>query len=285
MVLATLYMMEGANFNENAERNLVASEEAARKAVSLAPSSLDANAILGNVLGERGKNAESIRSLRRAVALAPNSVQAWDYLGYAYHYAGLIDLGEEAYRRSRDLDPSTPRIYWMHGRMLLYQGKAREAAEEASQAVKRTPDQYKLVAFLGYFLYYDGRIEEAERETNRAIKLRGGTGDDVPLIVAAYIHAARGERDKIDAGLLRHQTGDIFDGDYAEWIADIYALLGDKPKALAWLKRAVALGDHNYPWFQRDKNYDKLRGDAEFERLMREVEGHWKQYVQEFGGR
>ena len=84
---------------------------------------------------------------------------------------------------------------------------------------------------------------------------------------------------------IARRPADSFDGDDAEWTAGIYSLLGDKPKALAWLKRAVALGDHNYPWFQRDKNFNNLRGDPEFERLMREVEGYWKQYRQEFGSR
>jgi len=39
------------------------------------------------------------------------------------------------------------------------------------------------------------------------------------------------------------------------------------------------------PWFQSDKNFSNLRKDPEFERLMREVEGHWEQYTQEFAGR
>jgi serine/threonine-protein kinase len=282
-LLSQLHFMEGVNFADNAERNLLASEQAARKAVSLAPSSLDANVALGGILGERGKIAEAIRTMRQAVVLAPNSVLTWDHLGYHYHYAGLDDQAEEAFRHSRDLDPSRPRIYWMHGRMLLYQGKPHEAAEQVRQALKRTPDQFKLLAFLGYFLYYEGKTEEAEQAVNRSLALRGGKGDDSPLLFAAYLHASRGERDMIDPVLLSRRPAEIVDGDEAEWIAGIYSLLHDKPKALLWLKRAVALGDHNYPWFQRDKNFNNLRGDPEFERLMRQVEGYWKQYTQEFG--
>ena len=284
-VLSWLEFLEGANFPNNAEQHVLASEEAARKAVALAPSSVEAKMALGGILGERGKIAESIRILRQAVAIAPNSVDVLDRLGYVYHYAGLSDLAEEAYRRSRDLNPAPPRTYWMHGRMLLYQGKPHEAVEEVRQAMKRFPDQYKLLAMLGFFLYYEGKSEEAEQAANRAIALSGGAGDDAPLVVSGYVHASRGERAKVDPRLFSRRPAEIFDGDEAEWISGIYALLGDKPHALAWLQRAVALGDHNYPWFRSDKNFNNLRGDPEFESLMREVEGYWKQYTQEFAGR
>jgi eukaryotic-like serine/threonine-protein kinase len=61
-------------------------------------------------------------------------------------------------------------------------------------------------------------------------------------------------------------------------VGGIHALLNDKQEALAWFKRAVAVGNHNYPWFQRDKNYDGLRGDPEYQRVMNEVRGHWEEY-------
>jgi eukaryotic-like serine/threonine-protein kinase len=284
-MLSRLYTYEAANFAENAAANIAAAEQAARKAVSLQPSSFEPNLALGAALGERGKNTEALSALRRAVAIAPNSVDAIDHLGYSYHYAGLIDLAEEAFRRCRDLNPAPPRIYWMHARMLLYQGKAHDASEEVRQALKRTPEQFKLLSYLGDFLYYEGKTEEAEQVINRSLVLRGGKGEETPLFFSAYLHASRGERDKIDPALLSRRPAEVIDGDAAEWTAGIYSLLGDKPNALAWLRRAVALGDHNYPWFQRDKNYNNLRGDPEFERLMREVEGYWKQHTAEFGSR
>jgi eukaryotic-like serine/threonine-protein kinase len=75
----------------------------------------------------------------------------------------------------------------------------------------------------------------------------------------------------------------VVDGDLAEWIGAVYALLGEKQPALGWLRRAVQLGNHNFPWFQRDKNWDKLREDPEYKRIMLEVEGYWKHYNELFG--
>jgi serine/threonine protein kinase/Flp pilus assembly protein TadD len=282
VISAQLYAWEAANFAANAPQTLSQAEAAARKALALDPSSQAANTVLGGIFVEQGKNAEAIRKLRQAVALAPNDVQSWDYLGYGYHYAGLDDLAEAALRHSRDLNPSPPRIYWMHGRMLLYEGRAHEAVEETRAALLRTPQQFKLMGFLGYFLYYEGNYDEAERWIDKSVELRGGAGDDSPLIFSAYLHAMRGEREKIDSHVLAYRPEQIVDGDLAEWVGSVYALLGEKPKALAFLKRAVSLGDHNYPWFQRDKNWEKLHGDPEYEQLMREVEGYWKEYVKEF---
>ena len=64
---------------------------------------------------------------------------------------------------------------------------------------------------------------------------------------------------------------------------EIHALLGEREQALAWLRRAVEVGNHNYPWFQKDKNYDSLRGDPEYQRIMEEVRRHWEQYKRAFG--
>ena len=58
---------------------------------------------------------------------------------------------------------------------------------------------------------------------------------------------------------------------------------GDKEKALACLKQAVRRGNHNYPWFQRDKTWDPVRSEPEFGRIMSEVEGYWKHYTELFG--
>jgi len=282
-LLAKSRLLEATDFQENSAHNLALAEEAARKAADLNPHSYEATHVLGMVYGEEGKNADSLRLLREAVTLAPNVPDAWGSLGYIYHYAGLSEQAEAAWRRRRELDPSPPQPYWMHGRMLVYLGRAREAEEEVRLTLERYPDQFKLLTFLGYSLYYQGKIDEAEKALDRATQLAGSYGHEEPMVISAIVHASRGERDKIDPRVFRYKPEEVVDGDLAEWIGAVYALLGDKQPALAWLRRSVQVGNHNYPWFQRDKNWDKLRGDPEFQRIMSEVEGYWKHYTELFG--
>jgi serine/threonine-protein kinase len=282
-LLAQSYSLEATNFQENGAQNLALAEQAARKAMELGPHSFDATMALGAVYGEEGKHADSLRLLREAATLAPNAALIWKHLGYIYHYAGLTDLAEAAWRRGRDLDPAAPQVYWMHGRMLLYQGKAREAEEEMRRGLELYPDQFKLLTFLGDSLYYQGKTDAAMQALDRAVQATSRGDDEEPMVISGIVHAARGERDKIDPRIFRYKPEEVVDGDLAEWIGAVYALLGEKQPALAWLKRAVQLGDHNFPWFQSDKNWQNLRGDTEFQRIMSEVEGYWKHYNELFG--
>jgi DNA-binding winged helix-turn-helix (wHTH) protein/TolB-like protein/Flp pilus assembly protein TadD len=282
-LLAMLYLLECANFHENAAANLRQGELTARRALDLNPNSTEGLLALGFALAQGGRNEEAIRRLRQAVVQAPNSEFAWDLLGYVYHYAGLDDFAERAYRRSLELDPTTPRIYWMHSRMLLYLGKVQEAEQGVRQALAIHPDQFKAMAYLGEFLYYQGRTEEAEPILRRAVELGRDSGDEAAVLMSAVLYAARGQREKIDPNLFREKPENVADGDRAYWIGSVYALLGEKAQALAWLRRAIDLGNHNYPWFVRDKNYDKLRGDLDYELMLAETRNYADKYRQEFG--
>jgi len=268
---------------EDAARKLAEGEKAARRALDLDPNSVDGLIALGFALTEAGKNEEAIPKLRQAVALAPNSELAWDLLGYVYHYAGLDELAEKAYRRSLELDPTTPRIYWMHSRMLLDLGRAREAEQECRQALAIHPNQYRLTAFVADFLYYQGKLDEAKAVLQRALKLEHDSGDEALAIVSGFIYASQGKRGKVNPAVLRQKPGSIIDGDHAYWIGGIHALLGEKQEALAWLRRAIELGNHDYPFFVRDKNYDSLRGDHDYERILADVRARAERYREEFG--
>jgi serine/threonine protein kinase/Flp pilus assembly protein TadD len=281
-MLAYLYCMEAANFDANARENLQRAEQEARQAVDLSPNSPEALGVLGTALTEGGHNLEALKVLRRATQLAPNSEFAWDMFGYACHYAGLDEAAERAYLRSETLNPTTPRIYWMHARMLLYTGRTQDAENEMRRALAAHPDHFKVTAYLGYFLYHENRLAEAEPIVTRAVELGKNSGDEAPALLAAFVYAARGERQKIDPKIFTYRPEAVIDGDMSYWLAGVYALLGEKDRSLLWLQRTIDVGNHNYPWFERDKTFDSLRGDPEYQRLMKVVESHWKQYQHAF---
>ena len=55
-------------------------------------------------------------------------------------------------------------------------------------------------------------------------------------------------------------------------------MLGERQQALTWMRRAVQVGNHNYPWFRRDKNWDSLRNNPDYQSIMEEVRHNWEGY-------
>ena len=160
--------------------------------------------------------------------------------------------------------------------MLLYLGRTGEAIDVMRWALSTS--HAKALAHLGKFLYYDGKLEEAERVFSRALETDPLIIDMAAPLLAAYLPASRGDRHKINPLVLAQKPMDIGDGDFAYWTGGVYALLGEKEAALAWLRRAVELGNHNYPWFERDINYDRLRADPEYQEILAYVRRQWDRY-------
>jgi serine/threonine protein kinase/tetratricopeptide (TPR) repeat protein len=280
-LLGQFYGYQAANFAKDGAANVKRAVEAAQNALKINPQSSEGLIALAFAYGEGGQEGDAIRTALQAVVVAPNSAVAWQTLGYSRAYAGLNEQAEQAWGRVVTLNP-VPQPHWMHARMLLFSGKAKDAEEEMRTVVAANPDQFKVLAYLGMMLYYEGKLDEAESYLDRAVVLGHDSEDDTPRMLAAFLYASRRQREKIDAHLLQFRPEQIIDGDGAYWIGGIHALLGDKQSALAWLKRTAELGNVNYPWFERDKNYDSLRSDPEYLSIMAGVRQRWEAYKKEF---
>jgi TolB-like protein/Tfp pilus assembly protein PilF/predicted Ser/Thr protein kinase len=281
-LLAAFYSYQSANFVKDAEANLKRAEASAQSALRINPQSVEGLIALGGAYSEEGREQEAIRTLKQAVALAPNHETGWQMLGYSYYYAGLNERSEQAYRRIIELNPIPLQPHWMRARMLLYSGRVQEAEQEMRPLAAANPDQFKALAYFGSILYYQGKLDEAQPLLDRSVQLSRDMDDDSARMMAAFLYASRHQREKIAPRLLQYRPAQLVDGDGAYWLAGIYALLGDRQHALDWLKRTVALGNVNYPWFERDKNFESLRADAEYQAIMAGVRKRWEAYKKEF---
>ncbi|HYX29382.1 MAG TPA: hypothetical protein VE863_12530, partial [Pyrinomonadaceae bacterium] len=61
------------------------------------------------------------------------------------------------------------------------------------------------------------------------------------------------------------------DPDIAYAVACVYAISGEVDEAFEWLRRSMALGNENRPWFETDSNLKLLRDDARFGEMMRSI--------------
>ena len=196
-LLAQFYGYQAANFAKDGAANVKRAVDTAQSALRINPQSSEGLIALAFAYGEGGQEGDAIRTAQQAVGVAPNSAIAWQTLGYSCYYAGLNELAEQAWGRVVTLNPA-PQPHWMHARMLLFSGKAKDAEEEMRTVVAANPDQFKALAYLGMVLYYEGNLDEAETELDRAVALGHDSEDDSARLLAAFLYASRGRREKID---------------------------------------------------------------------------------------
>ena len=274
-LLGALHALESANFLEGAEANLAKSIQAAQRAVELDPRLSDAHLAVGLAKTQQGRNIEAIETLRRAQSLSPNSDNVLDALGYAYIRAGLQEDAEAALRRSLQLNPNVRVVRLMLGRSLLFQGRLQDAEAEVRRAIEPGTEQFEVMSILALIAYYQGNLREAE---DLAGKIQGfePPRDKTQYCFVGIVQAARGDRKAIEPEILRLRPGGVINHELAYWISGLYALLGEDAKSMEWLKRAIELGNENYSWIERDKNFARIRGNPEFQRLAAEMRAKWE---------
>jgi len=73
---------------------------------------------------------------------------------------------------------------------------------------------------------------------------------------------------------------------FAEWdegislmLAQAFALIGEKEKALYWIEYTVNRGLINYPYLSEyDHTFKNIRGDKRFKKLMERVKYEWENF-------
>jgi serine/threonine-protein kinase len=89
----------------------------------------------------------------------------------------------------------------------------------------------------------------------------------VPTLAMCYVQV--GERARA-AALLKDETmaAAEADNEMGYRLATYFAVEGDSSEALHWLRRAIYLGNENYPWFQKNPLWNNLRTNADFARIL-----------------
>lgn len=189
-------------------------------------------------------------------------------------HVGLLDSALAEFNTALDLDPTTvfvpPRIARVH----WYQGRYDDALHELEAIDK------PLVSFAAeraLILNYLGRSSEALSFLDG---LTAAPEQSYDFAAArAVIHASRGERalalDAISRALEGGEKASHFH--HAEYsIAEAYALLGDRDRALEFLRKTAEDGMPCYPLFERDPHLRSLHDDPRYKQFMADLKRRWE---------
>ncbi len=136
-----------------------------------------------------GLLAEGEQAARRAVALAPNFAVVWNNLGIILQEMLKLDESRLCLERALTLEPDNARTLNNLGNTLKRLGHAAEAEKRWTAALKVNPDYAEAYSNLSNLLNDQGEYDEAERMARRAIELNPGLAD--AYINLAGVAAAR----------------------------------------------------------------------------------------------
>ncbi len=249
-------------------------EESCRRALELDASLPEGHLARAWILWSPAKSfqhAEAIAALELVLAARPNLERAHNRMSGICAHIGRLPESLVAHERARLANPKTRtgnlEFYY------IYNGEL-DLAEEAAEAwIRDRPGN--LFALYASTLppLLSGNLELTERRVGAALKQ--APGEPLIVTVQAMLHARRNEPDQAlqcvrDALDSPSSFGHTHHSYYQ--IACVYAVLGDKDKAIAWLERSVASGFACWPFFLADPFLETMRAEPAFKRLVGDLE-------------
>jgi TolB-like protein len=205
----------------------------------------------------------------RAVELSPNSAGVHYWYSYPATASGHYDIGISEMQRALELDPLNETINADLGWAYYCAGKTDEALASYKRALELQPDFPMVWGYLGLAYERQGKYAEAIAELQRARER-----ENVPTTLGylGYVLArsgnSAGARQVIEE--LKAQSTQKFVSPY--FIAMIYAALGEKDQAFAYLEKAYEVRADSMAELRHDPLLGSLRPDPRFSELLAKVE-------------
>jgi serine/threonine-protein kinase len=245
--------------------------DAARKALAIDES--DAGAHLSLAIETHWYEwswAAAESEFRRAIELNPNNSEALGYYSWFLAPMGRKDEALAQAKRSQQADPLSTMANLFVGSVSVFNRQWDPAIEQLRSAIELDPTFWFDHCFLGRAYEQKRRLPEAIAEFQRALELEKDNAETWSSLGHAY--ALSGNRAEAQKMLdhLKELSAHMWVAPYN--VAVIYAGLGEKDQAFAWLDRAYK--DRSYylaVYLTTDARMDSLRSDPRFGELQRRV--------------
>ena len=238
------------------------------EALRLDPASTEANLYRIYMLLSRGEKESARHGVANLLASAANDWNVHMVAGMALRGDGMYDEALQQFSRALKLNPaSAPILYNHRARVYHYQNQIELAGDELEKGLALETRHPLLRTSAGYQQMRLGNLEEAIHILESVVRDDSSLRIAVPTLALCYVQAGHREQ---AAALLKDDTmaAAEADSEMAYRLATYFSVEGDSSEALHWLRRAIYLGNENYPWFQKNPAWNNLRTNADFERIL-----------------
>lgn len=202
-------------------------------------------------------------------AIALDSVKT----NYLYEKANIQDNAgrtQEAIKTMSDYianTPDEPAGYYQRGWFKDHFGDIEGALEDYTMAITLQPNVAYAYLNRGVLYRLKGENAKAESDFKQVVRL-----DSIPeeAECSFYAYYYLGQKDKaieiLNTILDKDKKGNCYDA------ACLYSVMGEKEKALSYLRQSLEDGYRRFAHIKRDRDLNNIRNTEEFKVLMKEYE-------------
>lgn len=202
-------------------------------------------------------------------AIALDSVKT----NYLYEKANILDNAgrtQEAIKTMSDYianTPDEPAGYYQRGWFKDHSGDIEGALEDYTMAITLQPNVAYAYLNRGVLYRLKGENAKAESDFKQVVRL-----DSIPeeAECSFYAYYYLGQKDKaieiLNTILDKDKKGNCYDA------ACLYSVMGEKEKALSYLRQSLEDGFRRFAHIKRDRDLNNIRNTEEFKVLLKEYE-------------
>ena len=296
-----LYLKGRYAWNQRTVESLLKSIELFKQAIAADPGYALAYAGLADAysvapsytgMDSQEANAQAMAAARKAVQLDPQLSEAHGAMAAALVGEFNWPEAEKEFQRALELAPNDAHLHYFHGFIyLLAMGKTEAALAEIRSALALDPLSPIVNANYAFTLFTAHRYDDALQQFRKCIEMDPNFGPT--HLKFSNLYAALGKWSEAEkeyhAFYSDAPVGSPNAKGFAEqmrthlatmdrrgrapetWRAVSFAMEGDREGAIAWLQKAAAHHDSEFPYGIRDPLLDSLRSDARYVEMMKGV--------------
>jgi serine/threonine-protein kinase len=246
------------------------------KALALDPGSVEANLYRVYMLLSRGEKESARHGIENLLQTAGNDWNVRMVAGITLRIDGMYEEALDQFNCSLRMNPANAAMIYNHrARVYQYQNQLELAADEIEKGLTLEPRQPLLRTSLGYQQMRTGDLSKAIETLENVIRDDSSLRIVYPTIALCYVQL--GDREKASTFIVDETLSAAeADSEMAYRLATYFAVEGDESEALHWLRRAIYLGNENYPWFSKNPAWRNLSGHADFERILEDLKKSYR---------
>ena len=242
---------------------------ASMKALSLNGNLADAHLALGMIRYNDYERSAAEEEVKLALRLNPLYADCIHWYAHLFEVDGRFDDAIRLMKQSVELEPLSAQYQWCLGMLFMGARHYDEAIHELKKVLDLDSTFWGTYAGLSRGHKLKGQYDQAFDEAHRAGQMSGLPWEEQWLL--GEIYASMGRQD--DARMCIRQLRQGVGGATVDpgFIALIYARLGQRDSAFAWLDKAYRQHSGWILYIKVNDEFDSLRGDRRYIELLRKV--------------